>query len=114
MPKSKLDFKTAVFSTSKPVFKEIEIPAWGTSIFIRNLSLGAFEAMEKTEIEATASGIFERFNQLFCDETGNAIFSDEDKEDFANKIPFNLVHSLVLQAIDALASKGSLEADVKN
>jgi hypothetical protein len=65
----------------------VEVEQWGT-VFIRNLTLADLDKLKGlSEAEAIVAGVIVGC----CDENGQRVFNEDDKETLLNSTPFNVL-----------------------
>ena len=83
-----MDIKAAILSSTTKKIKKVEVPEWGTPVFMRTMTAGERDAWELAWLDKQGKGGVANFRSVFlvkclCDENGTRLFADNEVEQLA-------------------------------
>lgn len=83
-----MDIKAAILNSTTKKIEKIDVPEWGTSVFMRTMTAGERDAWELAWLDRQGKGGVANFRSVFlvkclCDENGTRLFSDGEVEQLA-------------------------------
>ena len=83
-----MDIKNAILSSKTKRIQKVDVPEWGTPVFMRTMTAGERDAWELAWLDKQGKGGVANFRSVFlvkclCDEDGTRLFSDGEVEQLA-------------------------------
>jgi hypothetical protein len=83
-----MDIKAAILSSTTKKIHKVEVPEWGTAVFMRTMTAGERDAWELAWLDKQGKGGVANFRSVFlvkclCDENGTRLFADNEVEQLA-------------------------------
>ena len=83
-----MDIKNAILSSKTKRIQKVDVPEWGTPVFMRTMTAGERDAWELAWLDKQGKGGVANFRSVFlvkclCDEDGARLFSDGEVEQLA-------------------------------
>jgi len=84
-----MDIKNAILSSKTKRIQKVDVPEWGTPVFMRTMTAGERDAWELAWLDKQGKGGVANFRSVFlvkclCDEDGTRLFSDGEVEQLAS------------------------------
>ena len=105
--------KATILSRAKPKVQEIDLPEWGGSVFLREITAGQRDRYDAWQIEQSgASKYYDIRARLLvlciCDPDGNRLFSDNEMVEITN-LPAQAIDKLWDAACHIVGLRGDVE-----